>query len=69
VESRCAEDEIVRAGTTEAREFANNAATGMQTSLPMPIHNVHIRVFERILPAKDSEQARQIRAGFVDDGL
>jgi blue copper oxidase len=64
-----ADDEIVRAGTTEIWEFANNVATGMQMSHPMHVHNVHFKVIERIPAATESATARQIRAGFVDDGL
>ncbi|MDO9475378.1 MAG: multicopper oxidase family protein [Pseudohongiella sp.] len=63
------EDEIVRAGTTEIWEFANNVATGMQMSHPMHIHNVHFKVLERIPGANESITAQQIRAGFVDEGL
>jgi len=63
------EDEIVRAGTTEIWEFANNAAMGMQMSHPMHIHNVHFKVIERIPAATESATAQTMRAGFVDDGL
>lgn len=64
-----AEDEIVRAGTTEVWEFANNAATGMQMSHPMHIHNVHFKVIERIAAAGESAAAQLLREGFVDEGL
>jgi len=64
-----AEDEVVRAGTTEVWEFANDSAMGMQMSHPMHIHNVHFKVIERIPAASESALARQMRAGFVDDGL
>lgn len=64
-----AEDEIVRAGTTEVWEFANNAEMGMQMSHPMHVHNVHFKVIERIPSANESALAQQMRAGFVDEGL
>ena len=64
-----AEDEIVRAGTTEVWEFANNSAIGMQMSHPMHVHNVHFRVIQRIPAATESAVAQRMRAGFVDDGL
>lgn len=64
-----ADDEIVRAGTTEVWEFANNSTVGMQMSHPMHIHNVHFRVIERIPAATESAIAQRIRAGFVDEGL
>lgn len=64
-----ADDEIVRAGTTEVWEFANNAAIGMQMAHPMHVHNVFFRVIERIPAANESALAQQMRAGFVDEGL
>jgi FtsP/CotA-like multicopper oxidase with cupredoxin domain len=64
-----ANDEIVRAGTTEVWEFANNSTIGMQMSHPMHIHNVHFRVIERIPAANETAVAQRMRAGFVDEGL
>lgn len=74
-----ADDSVVKLGSTEVWEFANDARMGMgmgmgmggmmQMAHPMHVHNVQFTVQSRIPADQSSALHRRLSAGFTDYGL
>jgi blue copper oxidase len=73
------EENIVKLGSTEVWEFANDASMGMgmgmgmggmmQMAHPMHVHNVQFKVLSRTRKGEQSELHRHLSTGFTDYGL
>jgi FtsP/CotA-like multicopper oxidase with cupredoxin domain len=67
-----AEDEVVKLDTTEVWEFLNGGG-GMMGMMQMPhpvhVHGVQFQILERSVERSYADQWRDIRDGFVDEGL
>ncbi|HXF65728.1 MAG TPA: multicopper oxidase domain-containing protein [Burkholderiales bacterium] len=65
-----AEDEIVKLGTLEVWEFANDASMGMMGMMahPMHIHGLQFQILERSVTRALREAWNSVSAGYVDEG-
>tara|TARA_R110002167_G_scaffold365151_1_gene588939 strand:+ start:289 stop:711 length:423 start_codon:yes stop_codon:yes gene_type:complete len=73
------EENVVKLGSTEVWEFANDASMGMgmgmgmggmmQMAHPMHVHNVQFKVLSRTRKGEQSELHQHLSNGFTDYGL
>ena len=65
-----ADDEIVKLGTLEVWEFANDASMGMMGMMahPMHIHGLQFQILQRSVTRALREARDSVSAGYVDEG-
>jgi FtsP/CotA-like multicopper oxidase with cupredoxin domain len=65
-----ADDEIVKLGTLEVWEFANDASQGMMGMMahPMHIHGLQFQILERSVDRALAAGRDSVSAGYVDEG-